>query len=416
MSKRRELLYYTFFLFFIALNFFISDPSTFGWGDDEVILNSFLYKLVNTPLVISANIFYILFLKEFYSHIAHHSLLFKILRFEFWGLLFLLLLFLILFAFGIVSNFLFNILNFVGIVIGIWMVIIIIKAKFPYTKLMAIGFIANLSGTLLSVFMLILLSQGVEHLLVHDYPFVFVKLGVLTEIFFFNIAIFKKWHFQEKELAVQKLEKKLAIEKVRNDISSLLHDDIGSSLSGVSMYSHIANDSLEKNEKESTRKSLLIIQKSADELVDKLGDLVWSVNANKDSLESLFDRIQQFAMEMCAAKNIVFAFNITPDIKEVNIPQEQRHHLCLVMKEAVNNAVKYSEANMLIINIMFQNNLLELSVIDDGKGFEPNSIKRGNGLNNMKKRTEEIGAIFILQTEIGKGTVISLCVKYPNVV
>jgi signal transduction histidine kinase len=414
MSKRAELLYYSFFLFLIALNFFISDPSTFGWGEDDVILNSYWYKLLNTPLVICANIFYVLFLKDFYSHITQHRLLFKILRVEFLGLLFLLVIFFVLFAFGIVSNFLFNILNSVGIIIGVWMVIIIIKAKLPYTKQMAIGFIANLTGTLFTVAMLILLSQGVRHLLVYDYPFVFVKLGVLIEIFFFNIAIFKKWHFQEKELAVQQLEKKLALEKVRNEISCLLHDDIGSTLSGVSMYSHLANNSLDKNEKENTRKSLLIIQQSTNEMVDKLGDLVWSVNPKHDSLSLLFDRLEQFATQMCAVKNIKFSFAVPSNLKDINIPQEHRHHLYLMMKEAINNAVKYSEATKVNFEASVANALLTIAIADNGKGFDANKVLKGNGLDGMQKRAEEMGAEYALQSKIGEGTSICMGLTIPQ--
>lgn len=253
MSKKRELFFYSIFLLLLSINFFISDPSTFGWGDDETVLNSNWYKLVNTPIVIAANLFYVLFLIEFYSTLTKHKLLFKILNLEIKGLALALIIFFSLFAFGITSNLLFNILSFLGIIIGVWLMTIIIKERLPYSKLMVLGFASNLVGTLLSVFMLILLSQGVRHLLVYDYPFVFVKLGVLLEIFFFNIAIFKKWNYQEKQLALLQVENQLAIEKVRNKISSQLHDDIGSTLSGVSMYSHLANDLLEKGEKNNVK-------------------------------------------------------------------------------------------------------------------------------------------------------------------
>lgn len=409
MSKRRELFFYSIFLFLIALNFFIADPSTFGWGDDETVLNSTWFKLVNTPIVIVANIFYVLFLRDFYAVITKHKLLFKILKFEFYGLIVILLLFFILYALGIVSDFLFNMLNFVGILIGIWMVVIIIKAKLPYTKLMAFGFIANLIGTLLTVFMLILLSQGVKHLLVHDYPFVFVKLGVLIEIFFFNIAIFKKWHHQEKQLALQQVEKQLAIEKVRNQISSQLHDDIGSTLSGVSMYSHLANSLLEKGEQGDAKKSLRIIQNSTDEMVEKLGDLVWSTNSKQDSLQLVFERLEQYGFDMCQAKNIQFKTSIT--IQDFNCPAENRYQLYLFCKEAINNTVKYSEASLLELVVKESNSLLEITISDNGKGFNAENIKRGNGLDNMQKRADELAAEYVIQSKPGAGCLITLKVK-----
>jgi signal transduction histidine kinase len=409
MSKRRELLFYSIFLFLIALNFFIADPSTFGWGDDETVLNSDWFKLVNTPIVIVANIFYVLFLVEFYSTLTKHKLLFRILNLEVKGLILALIIFLTLFAFGITSNLLFNILNFLGIVIGIWLITIIVKQKLPYTKPMVLGFASNLTGTLLTVFMLILLSQGVKHLLVYDYPFVFVKLGVLLEILFFNIAIFKKWNHQEKQLAVQQLESRFAIERVRNKISSQLHDDIGSTLSGVSMYTHLANDLLEKGEQNDAKKSLRIIQKSTDEMVEKLGDLVWSTSSKQDSLQLVFERLEQYGFDMCSAKNIQFKANIL--ISNFNLPAENRYQLYLFCKEAINNAVKYSGANLLKLTVKESNQLLLVNISDDGKGFDFESIKRGNGLDNMQKRADELNADFNMQSKPGGGCLISLKVK-----
>lgn len=409
ISKRRELIFYSAFLFLIALNFFIADPSTFGWGDDETVLNSNWFKLVNTPIVIVANVFYVLFLIEFYSSITKHKLLFKILNLELKGLILALIIFFTLFAFGITSDLLFNILNFIGIIIGVWLMIIIIKEKLPYTKPMVLGFASNLIGTLLTVFMLILLSQGVKHLLVSDYPFVFVKLGVLLEILFFNIAIFKKWNYQEKQLVLQQAEKKLAIEKVRNQISSQLHDDIGSTLSGVSMYSHLANSLLEKGDHGEAKKSLHIIQKSTNEMVEKLGDLVWSVNPKQDSLQLLFERLEQYGLDMCRAKHIDFKTSIL--ISHFNLPAENRYQLYLFCKEAINNAVKYSDANLLELTVKENNQLLEITIGDNGKGFDFESVKRGNGLDNMQKRASELGADFNIHSKPGEGSLISLKVK-----
>ena len=412
MSKRRELLFYSIFLLLISVNFFISDPSTFGWGKDEVVLNSFWYKLVNTPIVILANILYVFFLTEFYSSLTKHKLLFRILNLEVKGLILALIIFFVLFACGIVSNLLFNILNFLGIVIGVWLMMIIIKERLPYAKLMILGFASNLAGTLLSVFMLILLSQGVKHLLVSDYPFVFVKLGVLAEIFFFNIAIFKKWNHQEKQLALQQMENQLAIEKVRNQISSQLHDDIGSTLSGVSMYSHLANNLLEQGEHSDAQRSLRIIQSSTDEMVEKLSDLVWSVNPKQDSLQLLFERLEQYGYDMSNAKNIQFKANIL--IRNSDLPAANRYQLYLFCKEAINNAVKYSEAGLLELTVKENGDLLEITISDNGRGFDADNVQRGNGLNNMKKTADELDADFNIQVKPGTGCSVSLKLKSPN--
>jgi signal transduction histidine kinase len=329
-------------------------------------------------------------------------------------LIIILPLFFILYSFGIVSDFLFNILNFIGILIGIWMVVIIIKAKLPYTRLMALGFIANLIGTLLSVFMLILLSQGVKHLLVYDYPFVFVKIGVLIEIFFFNIAIFKKWHDQEKQLLVEQIEKQLAIEKVRNQISSSLHDDIGSTLSGIAMYSHLTGRQLQSGDYYKAIASVHVIQKSANEIVDKLSDLVWAINPKQDSFAMMLEKIKEYGQEMCHAKKIRFKSSYQNLVLIKELSMDVRRHVYLFAKEAINNAVKYSAAMEINFEATVINAVLTIAVTDNGKGFDADKVLKGNGLDGMEKRAEEMGAAYVLKSKIGEGTSLSMQLKIPQ--
>jgi signal transduction histidine kinase len=177
------------------------------------------------------------------------------------------------------------------------------------------------------------------------------------------------------------------------------------------MYSHLATNLIDKSQYDNAKASLKVIQKSTDEMVDKLGDLVWSVNPKQDSLELLLDRTFQFATQMCAAKNIEFVFNAPNNISKVSIAQEHRHHLYLIIKEAINNAVKYSGATLLQLIVKENNYLLEITINDNGKGCDTATVKRGNGLNNMQKRANELGAAFSIQSKAGEGFFISLKVK-----
>jgi len=213
---------------------------------------------------------------------------------------------------------------------------------------------------------------------------------------------------------LQQIKQELAIENVRNQISSQLHDDIGSTLSGVLMYSHLANNMLDKGEQRNAQESLNVIQRSASEIVEKLDDLVWSVNPNQDTLELLLERVENFALEMCHAKNIQLKINIAEQINGINFLTEHRHNIYLFLKEAINNAVKYSGAAIIEISIRQLNDMLMFLISDDGKGFEHDTVKKGNGLKNMQKRAAEIGAEFVLQTIIEKGTKVSLNIKSPN--
>ncbi len=392
MSKQKEFIWFCLFLLFICINFFISPPSTFGIGEDALVIHTFWYKLINSPIVILGNIFYVIFLIQFYKPFIKNLFLAKLLKFELIVLVGMLILFFILFAFGIFSNLLFNIFYFVLELIGIWMFILIIKIKSPYTKLMAFGFGANIIGTTLSVFMLILKVNGVSNLLVSQFPYFFMKLGILLEILFFNMALFRKWINTEKQLVLQKAEEQLAVEKLRNKLSSELHDDIGSTLSGISMYSSLTKNLMEAGQHEAATQSINVIQKSASEMVDKLGDLVWGINPKQESLKTLIEKLGEFATEICGAKNISFASKITYDLSTIILTDNNRYQLYLLAKEAINNAVKYSNATVLELIIKNDKNNLIVSIKDNGKGFNTQTAKIGNGLINMQKRANELNA------------------------
>ena len=228
-------------------------------------------------------------------------------------------------------------------------------------------------------------------------------------MFFYLVALLKKWHTQEKELAVQQITKELEVANIRNRISSQLHDDIGSTLSGISMYSYMASTQLQQGNHTNVQATLQTIQQSASEVVNKMGDVVWSVKTGQDSLQLLFERLGQYGFDMCKAKNIDFKTSIL--ISHFNIPAENRYQLYLFCKEAINNAVKYSDAGLLELTAKEEGNLLEVNIADNGKGFDSETVKRGNGLNNMLQRANELGADFKLLSKRGGGCLISLKVK-----
>lgn len=280
----------------------------------------------------------------------------------------------------------------------------------PYTKFMALGFILNLCGTLLSVAMLILLTQGVQHLLVSEYPFVFIKMGLLAEMFFFNVAILKKWNAQERAIYQKDFEKALAIEKIRNEISKELHDDIGSTLSGIHMYSHMAGDAAATGLNTQYNRSIDTIKMASGEMIRKLKDMVWTIQPGNFSLTELGGKIQEHLIFMAGAKNIKVEYSTQiEENKQVNT--EWRHHVFVIAKEMINNAVKYSEATVITVIMKSGNDILTLEVSDNGIGFNPATILKGNGLNNMQQRAAELSSELVITTTEAKGTSIQLISK-----
>lgn len=199
----------------------------------------------------------------------------------------------------------------------------------------------------------------------------------------------------------------LEIERVRTRIATDLHDDVGSSLSKISILSEVlahSNNEIEIEEKA----SLLTIADTSREVVSSMSDMVWSINPNRDNLKDTIQRIRQFASEVLSAKDIQFTIDAPKDDKEIKLDVDLRRQLYLVFKESINNAVKHSNCTKVEIELKRKTDGLFLRVSDNGNGFEINGSNYGNGLGNMKKRAEEIGGNFEINSEIGKGTVITL--------
>ncbi len=224
---------------------------------------------------------------------------------------------------------------------------------------------------------------------------------------FIILAGFSTYRFLRK----RKLQNQQAILSERLRISQELHDEVGATLSGISMYSHLTKEQMKHAQTAEVEKSLTIIQQSAGEMVNKLNDIVWLINPGQDSLQKLIQRLEEYAGEMAAIKNMQVKITLPEQFSTHSLPVEGRRNIYLFCKEAINNAVKYSEADLLELTVKEYNQLLEISIRDNGKGFDVENVKRGNGLGNMKQRANGLGADFDIQSEPGEGCFISLKLK-----
>ncbi len=215
------------------------------------------------------------------------------------------------------------------------------------------------------------------------------------------------WFFNRRKFAIQKrnFQQQLALEQQRNKITADLHDEIGSSLSSLQINSAVANQLMNSN----TEKAQFVLDKiemQSQNLADKIGDIIWSMKPGKDEFMTMSSRIKNFANEILGSTNINYVIKIDPiiDTEIKDIPT--RKNIVLITKEAVNNAVKYSKANLININLKIENNLMYLEISDNGFGFDTSNVS-GNGLNNMKKRVEELNGKFEVESN-KKGTKISV--------
>jgi len=224
----------------------------------------------------------------------------------------------------------------------------------------------------------------------------------------------------EAELQNAREEKFRELQRVRTRIATDLHDDIGSSLSQISLYSELAR----QRERENGRagESLDMITNVANELVETMSDIVWAINPKKDHLQDLTQRMRRFAANVLTTKEIDLEFNAPASDHEIPLGANIRREVFLIFKETVNNIAKHSEATETKIIFSMRNDFLIITFEDNGQGFDQNEresgnghqdwkkFRGGNGLLNMKKRATELGGEYDIKSDPGKGTIVILSV------
>lgn len=204
---------------------------------------------------------------------------------------------------------------------------------------------------------------------------------------------------------------------IRNRIAQDLHDNLGSTLSSISVYSEVAKRYHQQQKTEQLRQTLDKIGDTSNDMILEMSDTVWAINPKNDTMANIIQRMESFARPLLQSKEIHFSFYYDPQIPAINLEMEKRKNFYLIFKESINNAVKYAQAQQIHVSIRKHHYQIELVVNDDGTGFDVPAAQRaashslsGNGLKNMRMRAEEIGAVYKLESGPGMGTTVFLSV------
>lgn len=193
---------------------------------------------------------------------------------------------------------------------------------------------------------------------------------------------------------------------IRNNIASDLHDDIGSTLNSISIYSEVAKQQAGKE-----IPALDMIGLNSRKIIESMSDIVWTINPENDSFEKIIIRMRSFAYQLLKAKKVEYTFEVDEKLSSVALPMQVRKNFYLVFKEAITNVVKYSEASRVSILLYEKNKTIMLRIRDNGKGIPVNAQSLGNGLMNMTRRAKEISAEINIISANGGGTEIELMLK-----
>jgi len=206
-----------------------------------------------------------------------------------------------------------------------------------------------------------------------------------------------------------RLLRMLEVERVRTRIATDLHDDIGASLSQISILSELLVNKKNGHSHEE-RRSLNVIAETSRQLTSSMSDVVWSINPNRDRTRDLVQRMRHFANDILSARDIEFAL-ITSGLDEnERLDINVRQQIYLVFKEAVNNAVKHSGATEVDSRLSTEEGRYNLVIHDNGNGFTPDDNGEGNGLNNMRNRARSIGGRLDIASSPETGTTLTLTV------
>jgi signal transduction histidine kinase/streptogramin lyase len=209
----------------------------------------------------------------------------------------------------------------------------------------------------------------------------------------------------QRQLAA--LRQKEALEKERARIARDIHDQVGASLTQLSLLGELVES--DKYHPEEVEGHARQIEHTALETTRTLDEIVWTVNPSNDTLDGLITYVCKYAQEYLALAQLRYRLEVPPQLPNIPISPELRHNVFLAAKEAVNNVVKHSEATSVWLRLHLEPGRFTLEIEDNGRGLSPGAAEKGrNGLRNMRKRLEDVGGEFVIGPGTEGGTRVSL--------
>ena len=199
--------------------------------------------------------------------------------------------------------------------------------------------------------------------------------------------------------------RRLEIERLRTRIAADLHDDIGSNLASIALLSQLGQETPEK----AGSQELSEINKIALFTANGIREIVWFINPECDTLPEMLSRMKDVTAQMLTG--VQYRFQVVEKTRAGRLSLEFRRNVFLAFKEILHNITSHAHAGKVDIQVGEVGDSLVLKVADDGDGFDVNSIKRGNGLRNMRLRVEQLHGRLEIVSSPGKGTAISLVMR-----
>jgi signal transduction histidine kinase/ligand-binding sensor domain-containing protein len=235
-------------------------------------------------------------------------------------------------------------------------------------------------------------------------PFRFFLFGALAAAIWGGVTF-------RARARIRRAEQAQAVERERTRIARDMHDELGANLTQIGATSSLAQG--ESPESAATR--FREIAETARRSVDALDEIVWAVNPRYDSLAGTIEYLGKYAVRFLASAGVAREVDLPVDPPDLPMAADRRHHLLLVVKEALNNAVKHARPKRVRFAAEVESGLLRVSVEDDGSGFDADRVEGfSNGLCNMRERMAAAGGSLVLERLAAGGTRVVAELPLPN--
>ena len=204
----------------------------------------------------------------------------------------------------------------------------------------------------------------------------------------------------------ERIEQKHALEAERSRIARDLHDDLGSSLTEISVLA--STGQLPQTSATSQPSLFNAIGAKARSLVSALDVIVWAVDPEDNSLQSLADYLSGYTGEFFSHTLIACRFKVPVSFPPTTLEGRVRHELLMVVKEALNNIARHADASEVEFRMAMADDTLEIDITDNGKGINESKQRSGHGLRNLSARMEKLGGDCVVESAATGGTVVRI--------
>lgn len=420
LGRNLEFLYYSGYAFLICVMLFIKGIYSYHTSHFGFFQEGYLDFIMQS----TGTLFYMRFMQKYLNTRKEHPFLQKLYDV---GVVMLLLAML---AFTYAHYFTYNFLleNYLeNITKGLLLIMVFIFLVYSVRRwddrLLRYLFWGNFSLFIFSLFSLLMLTGTIA---AYKLPSIFgssvfyYEMGILLELIFFLMGLNYKNRRQlvaqarererlKAENMMAAYEREIAVYKgqqeERQRISADMHDELGSGMTAIRLMSEIARNKM----KENTPVEIEKISRSADEVLNKMNAIIWSMNSGNDTVDNLVSYIRSYALEYFEGTSITCKILTPENINQRELTGDKRRNLFLCVKESLHNVIKHSRASEVRIYFV-TDDVLTIRIVDNGVGIDLANLRQfGNGLKNIAKRMESIGGTY--QIENNGGTVTTLRLK-----